>query len=119
MINHAEKVESYFGYWPLFCDGKIKSFAFARTGTIALVITYIDAKKQRGAEVNLMFFDVTEVELSELRSENVIDALRIPEEFPATVTLEACYGLEGSFRCAAAEVLSVMPNTSINTEAAR
>lgn len=119
MISHAEKVESYFGYWPLFCDAKITNLAFAQPGTITLVIAYTDAEKHRGAEVSLKFSGVTEVELSELRSENVIDTLRIPEEFPAQVTLEACYGLEGSFRCAAVEVSSVKPNPSINTDAAR
>lgn len=119
MISHAERVESYFGYWPLFCDGKITNFAIAQPGTITLVIAYTDAEKHRGAEVSLKFSGVTEVELSELRSENVIDALRIPEVFPAKVTLEACYGLVGGFRCAAVEVSSVMPNPSINTDAAR
>jgi hypothetical protein len=119
MISHAEKVESYFGYWPLFCDGKITNLAFAQPGTITLVVAYIDSERHRGAEVSLKFSGVTEVELSELRSENVIDALRIPEELPAQVTLEACYGLAGSFRCAAVEVSSVMPNPSINTDAAR
>lgn len=112
MINHAEKVESYFGYWPLFCDAKITNFSFAQPGTITLVIAYIDAEKHRGAEVSLKFSGVTEVELSELLTENVIDALRIPEELPAQVTLEACYGLEGTFSCAAIEVLSVKPNSS-------
>jgi len=90
---------------------------FAQPGTITLVIDYIDAEKHRGAEVSLKFSGVTEIELSELRSENVIDALRIPEVFPAQVTLEACYGLEGSFRCAAVEVSSVMPNPSFESDA--
>jgi hypothetical protein len=119
MISHAEKVESYFGYWPLFCDGKITSLAFAQPGTILLVIDYIDAEKPRRAEVSLKFSGVTEVDLSELRSENVIDALRIPEELPAQITLESCYGLVGSFSCTAVEVSTVMPNPSINTDAAR
>lgn len=108
MIKYADKVQSYFGYWPLFCDGKIKSIAFVQPGTITLVICYIDADKQKGAEITLTFSDVTDLELSELSSENVIDALHISEELPIQVTLEACYGLAGKFKCAAAEVSYVL-----------
>lgn len=109
MIARGEEIESHFGYWPLFCDGKIKSLTYIQPGTIILAISYWDAEKQKGAEVTLMFLGVTDVELSELRSENVIDALRIPENFPAMVTLEACYGLAGSFRCVVVEVSGVLP----------
>ena len=109
MITRAEEVESYFGYWPLFCDGKIKSFAYVQPGTIALAISYVDIQKQKAAEVTLTFLGVTNIELSELRSENVIDALRFPQELPALVTIEACYGLEGSFKCSAIEVSSLVP----------
>lgn len=116
MISHAEKVESYFGYLPLFCDAKITNIAFYQPGTITLVIAYLDADKNRGAKVNLKFSGVTEIAVSELRSENVIDALRIPEELPALVTLEACRGLDGSFMCAAVEVTSVTLNRSANTD---
>lgn len=116
MISHAQRVESYFGYWPLFCDAKITTVAFCQPGTITLVIAYLDANKHRGADVSLKFSGVTEVALSDLRSENVIDALRIPEELPALVTLEASYGLDGSFRCATVEVTSVTPNRWANPE---
>lgn len=108
MIAHAEKVESYFGYWPLFCDGKIKSLTYIQPSVITLAISYVDAEKQKAAEVTLTFSRVTDVGLSDLRSENVIDALRIPEAFPAQVTLEACYGLAGSFKCVAVEVSCVL-----------
>jgi hypothetical protein len=108
MITRAEEVESYFGYWPLFCDGKIKSVAYVQPSTIVLAISYVDVEKQKAAEVTLTFLGVTDIELSELRSENVIDALRIPQELPAQVTIEACYGLEGSFNCSAIEVSSVV-----------
>lgn len=109
MITRAEEVESYFGYWPLFCDGKINSLAYVQPGTITLAISYVDVEKQKAAEVVLTFWGVTDIELSELRSENVIDALRIPQELPAQVTIEACYGLEGGFKCSAIEVSSVVP----------
>lgn len=107
MITRAVDVESYFGYWPLFCDGKINSVTYVRDGTLTLAISYVDAEKQKMAEVTLTFSGVTDVELSALRSENVIDALRIPEVLPGQVTLEACYGLAGSFKCAAVEVSRV------------
>lgn len=68
MITRAVDVESYFGYWPEFCDGKIKSLTYAQPGTITLEISYEDAEKQKGAEVTLTFSGVTDVELSELRS---------------------------------------------------
>jgi hypothetical protein len=104
MITRAEEVESYFGYWPLFCDGKIKSLAYVQSGTITLAISYVDAGKQKEAEVTLTFSGVTDIELSELRSENVIDVLHIPQELPVQVTIDACYGLVGSFKCSAVEV---------------
>jgi hypothetical protein len=113
MIKNAEIVESYFGYWPLFCDGKIKNFTITQPGTITLVILYIDTEKRRGAEICLKFSGVTDVELSELRSENVIDTLCIPEEFPAQITLEACCGLAGSFKSTAVEVCFCDPNPFI------
>jgi hypothetical protein len=111
MITRAVEVESYFGYWPLFCDSKIKSLTFTQPGTITLDISYEDAEKQKGAEVTLTFSGVTDIALSELRSENVIDALRIPTDLPGLVTLEACYGLAGSFQCAAVEVSRVQPRS--------
>lgn len=51
MITRAKEIESYFGYWPLFCDGKIKSLAYVQLGTIALAISYVDTETQKGAEV--------------------------------------------------------------------
>jgi len=109
MITRAEEVESYFGYWPLFCDGKINSLAYVQPGTITLAISYVDVEKRKAAEVTLTFLGVTDIELSELRSENVIDALHIPQELPAQVTIEACYGLAGSFKCSAVQVCGVRP----------
>jgi len=52
MIARAEEVESYFRYWPLFCGGKIKSFAYVQASTIDLAISYVDVEKQKAAEVN-------------------------------------------------------------------
>ena len=56
---------------------------------------------------------MSKVDLSELKSENVIDSLRITEGHPGCVVLDACYGLAGSFQFEAAEVISLLPNKSI------
>jgi hypothetical protein len=109
MVRNAEPVESFFGYWPLFCDGKIKRLSLVQPGSIGLLISYMDAEKGKRAEIELTFSGVTEVELTDLRSENVLDALHISDQVPAVVTLEACYGLAGSFKCVQAEVSSFLP----------
>lgn len=113
MIAHAIKVESYFGYWPEFSDGKIVSFSYEAPSKIILGILYIDAEKEKAAEVHLRFNGVADVELSELKSENVIDALRIIEGQPVSVVLESCYGLVGRFTCKAVEVASLLPYSSL------
>ena len=113
MIAESHQVESYFGYWPEFADGKIERFAFLRSGSIELSISYIDGEKQVGATVSLKFSGVSEVDLSELRSENVLDALRISAGVPVQVSIEACYGLYGSFCCESVEVVALLPNHSL------
>jgi len=116
MISHAELVESIFGYWPDFADGKIQLFSFERTGVVLLSIYYIDSQLSKAATVNLRFAGVTELNLSELRSENVVDVLSISSESSALVTSEGCYGLCGTFRCTSAEVTSVVPNNSFKAD---
>lgn len=34
MINEAQKVERYFGYWPQFCDSSIWRITYERVGFI-------------------------------------------------------------------------------------
>ena len=116
MISHAEIVESIFGYWPDFADGKIHLFSFERTGqtgVVLLSIYYIDSQLSKAATVNLRFTGVTELDLSALSSENVVDVLSISSESAALVTIEGCSGLCGTFRCMTAEVTSVVPNQSV------
>lgn len=112
MIKHAAQIESYFGYWPLFCDAKIINFSLAEYGVLILALRYSDADKNISAEINIKFSEVSQMELSELRTENVIDELRIPEKLPGQVVLEACFGVHGKFICSAVEVLSITPNLS-------
>lgn len=114
MISHAELVESFFGYWPEFSDGRIKLFSFERAGVISLEIFYGDFSNHRAAIVSLRFAGVTDIDLSELCSENIVDVLSVSPGSPATVTIEACYGLCGTFKCTSVEVTGVMPTPSFD-----
>ncbi|OOG60528.1 hypothetical protein B0E47_02825 [Rhodanobacter sp. B05] len=116
MISHAELVESIFGYWPEFADGRIELFSFEQPGIVCLRIFYIDANIKRAATVSLRFTGVTEVDLSEFRSENVVDALSISSVSPSVVTIEGCYGLCGTFTCASVEVTGAVPNNSFKAD---
>ena len=112
MINEAQKVERYFGYWPQFCDGRIERFTYEQAGgrrVIELSIDYIDSDKALAATVVLQFSGVSELELSELMSVNVLDALHIAEGDPVQVTLESAYGLTGAFRCKEVSVIAIRP----------
>src|SRR6185312_2217799 len=116
MISHAELVESIFGYWPEFADGRIEFFSFEQPGIICLRIFYIDSQIDKAATVTLQFTGVTDVDLSELRKENVVDALSVSEASPFLVTIEACYGLGGTFVCTSVEVAAVVPNPSFEAD---
>jgi hypothetical protein len=107
MIKNRELVTSHFGYWPEFADGKVMRFAFDYSGVIELVVHYIDAEKQKSGHIGFRFDSVSDVELMELRSENVIDVLGISGGGPHTVTIDACCGLYGTFMCREIEVLYV------------
>lgn len=107
MFKQMELVTSYFGYWPEFADGKVVRITYDATGVIELVIFYIDAENQKAAHVGLRFVSVTDVVITELRSENVIDSLSLSEDAPHRVSVEACYGLSGTFMCKNVEVLYV------------
>ena len=106
MVENAEKVLSYFGYWPEFYDAKIESFSYSKAGTIELCIFYIDSNLAKSADVNLRFNDVSEVALDNLFSENVIDKISFKGTGPFIVTIEGCYGLEGSFKSKSIEVVN-------------
>jgi hypothetical protein len=116
MISRAELVESIFGYWPEFADGRIEFFSFEQPGIICLRIFYIDSSIQKAATVSLRFTGVTDVDLSEILSENVVDALSVSSVSPAIVTIEGCYGLCGTFKCISAQVTSVVPNSSFKAD---
>jgi hypothetical protein len=108
MIQRADMVESYFGYWPEFCDAKITFLLYEAHSSIILGLSYIDSDQGKAADIRLKFSGVSDVELTDFCSENIIDALRISRESPTTVSLEACYGLDGHFTCRAVEVMSLV-----------
>ena len=112
MISHAELVEDFFGYWPEFADAKVVNFGWAQPGAIELALHYIDAARGKDAVVNLRFSGVSNVGLTDLMSENVVDCLSISPGPPVAVELEACYGLAGTFQCSAVEVTGLAPNNS-------
>lgn len=109
MILRADLVESIFGYWPTFADGRMISLTVEAAGSISMVISYIDSDLRRCARIGLRFSGVSNVDLSDLLSENVIDALHIPVDGAGVVDIEACYGLTGTFQCAGTEVSEVTP----------
>jgi hypothetical protein len=109
MIQAVEKVQAYFGYWPEFCDAKITSIVYEAPSCLVLGLRYIDNDLGRAADIQLKFFGVADMALTDLSSDNVIDALEISDGSPIAVSLEACCGLDGQFLCTAVEVLSLVP----------
>jgi hypothetical protein len=77
MIQGAELVQSYFGYWPEFCDAKITSIVYEAHSSLVLGFCYIDSDLGRAADIQLKFLGVSDMELTDFASENVIDALEI------------------------------------------
>ncbi|MCW8943719.1 MAG: immunity 50 family protein [Sedimenticola sp.] len=107
MIKDRGKVVNHFGYWPEFADGKFTRFSYENIGLIEASIIYIDSNTSKVARIALKFNGVTDIQLSELKSENVIDEMSFIGESPTTVVIKACYGLNGSFMCTEIEVCSV------------
>jgi hypothetical protein len=110
MLKKNELVTSYFGYWPEFSDGKIEKIVFDSGGALELTIHYIDVDQKKAAQVGLRFEAVSDIELTDFRSENVVDRLRIGGDAPHSVSLEPCYGLGGTFVCKGIEVLCLTPD---------
>lgn len=108
MIKNGSAVTDQFGYWPEFCDGRILSFALSEGRSIDLSIHYIDSDQSKSAIVNLSFNKVSEIMLTDLMSENIIDLLSISNGVPHEVAIDSCCGLGGSFKCSEVVVRSVI-----------
>ena len=107
MIAQAEQVECYFGYWPDFSDGNITRFSCEDGATISLTIDYIDSDQNKAAQVEIKFTGISNMELTDFKSQNIIDVLCISHGQQIKVELEASYGLNGHFHCCAVEVTSM------------
>ena len=105
-------VKDHFGYWPEFADAKVVNFSWAQPGQIDLALHYVDADQGKDAIISLRFSGVSDVELSDLKSENVVDCLSPSPGIPISVELVACYGLCGTFLCLGVEVVGFEPNSS-------
>ena len=104
MITNTEAVEAYFGYWPEFADAPITRFSFAEGGQFSLTLNYIDADQGLAAEITLQFNGVSDVELTNLLTHNVVDRLSPGVAPPFRLEIEACAGLDGSFAYTSAQV---------------
>lgn len=112
MISQRELVESVFGHWPEFADADIELFTWARGQSIELEPMYGEQALDKSAAVCIRFTGVRDIDLTEFRSPNVLDCLRITPGEPIEVELEAYYGLGGTFKCSGIEVIKVVPNNS-------
>jgi hypothetical protein len=125
-IVNPEAVLSVFGFWPSFHDAEVHRAVLDRGGngecpsvTLAVhAFSTDDTVDEKGyyrittsVLVTLKFVNVSESELRDLGSQNVLSSL----EFESTagglvrVTLGPCYGLSGSLLCSAVRVESVVP----------
>jgi hypothetical protein len=104
------KVASFFGYWPLFCDAKLLELSFSRKTSPNLVCTfhYIDNDRNKYANIQLVFIGVKDFELSDFFFENVVDEIVIQktsdsDEANFYVEIESAYGLRGHIECVSIE----------------
>jgi hypothetical protein len=112
MIANTEPVESYFGYWPEFADAPIERFSYDKSGELSLTLNYIDAEQGLAAIVTLQFNGVSDVELTDILQQNVVDKLSATDSSPFRLEIEACYGLCGGFTYTSAQVAAFIPRSS-------
>ncbi len=98
MNEYQQEIVSYFGYWPAFCDAHILSYEEI-DGRLTIEIEYIDTEKSLRAKIELIFYGVSESELSEFEKGSVIDTMRILSGNVHRVEIEPCYGIGGNFKC--------------------
>lgn len=98
-IAGAEALMQWFGSWPSFHDAEVISLSLARKGPSVLrVYPYYPNKS---AAVNFILEDVTDIELDNFSSQNVIMSLGIERAVDQNgdpvyrLNLSPCYGLAG------------------------
>jgi Immunity protein 50 len=95
----ADAVTQWFGDWPSFHDAEVISIFLARKGQSVLrVYPYHPSKP---ATVDFILEDVTDVELDDFSSQNVIDSLEVEISTDQNgdgvyrILLAPCYGVTG------------------------
>jgi len=111
----SDAVVRWFGGWPSFHDAEIIGLNLVRTGESVLrVYPYYPAKP---ATVVFIFEGITDVELAEFSSQNVISSLKTEEVIDQTkekavrLTMAPCYGLAGRIDAANVRV-ELLPGKS-------
>jgi hypothetical protein len=92
-IHGIEEIIAWYGKWPSFHDAEILELHLEREGPCRLKIYNVWGK---GAVVTFKMEEVTDLELADFSSQNVIGDLelkRTPAGFRLTLT--PCYGLAG------------------------
>jgi hypothetical protein len=92
-------VKEWFGEWPKFHDGEVVSLSLCRKGeSVLLVYPYYPEKP---ATVEFILTDITDLELVDFSSQNVISDLRIEQitnergDSVLRLVLDQCFGLAG------------------------
>jgi hypothetical protein len=107
---NEDKVIAKFGYWPQFCDAKIADLYFDFVNmSIEMTVNYVDLDKGVQSDIKLHFSHVSDYALQDIMEDNVLDELsvKVIDTSSIEVSFEACYGLNGTFRCKKAEVLDI------------
>lgn len=101
-IIDIARVVDVFGYWPQFCDAKLRSFLIdLEKECINIVLFYIDVDKSLSRLITLKFDQIQDVKLNDIFSENVFDSVTInhDDNNQFKVDISGCYGLNGGFSC--------------------
>jgi hypothetical protein len=98
-IAGAETLKKWFGSWPSFHDAEVITLSLVRKGpSILRIYPYCPGK---AATVNFILEDVTDVELHDFSSQNVIMSLEVERAIDQNadpvyrLSLSPCYGLAG------------------------
>ena len=97
----------WFGYWPSFHDGEVLDLKLDRTGCSTLRVHTWKMTDQVNSQgfyictkhviVSFVFAGVTDLHLNGFSGQNVISALHLCQTGEGyELTLEPCYGLEGT-----------------------
>ena len=124
VVRNGTSLVELFGYWPSFHDAEIHRAELDRGGTdrspsVTLTIHVFDCddtidengyyRIRVSVLATLRFDGVDDLQLFDLGTQNVINALAIDAhpDNRSMITLAPCYGLSGTFTCESAEVVDV------------